>query len=100
MAARARGSTHLAMVNTIAKCNHLRCCSLWNRQTCGFASIRMRALWWFGRLFDDVTSRCSVTGTCGDVGRSGVSSAAIDDFVDAPAYIVRNVERTVWSYCQ
>src|SRR6184192_539690 len=62
--------------------------------------VRMRALRGLGGLLDNIPGKCRRTGTSSDTRGTGVGAPTIDNPVDAPAYVVRDIERSIRSHRQ
>src|SRR5277367_2692553 len=101
MAAGARCSAHLAMIDALTEHNHFAGCAFGNgKSDGGRASVWMRALRRLRGHFHRIASRSGWDWTRRDLCGAAFGAALINNAVDPPAHIVGDVERTVRSHSQ
>src|SRR5256884_2605244 len=95
----ARRAADLTTINAFTKLHHFTRRALRNGKSagCDLTGVRMRALRGLGGLLDNIPGRCRRTGTSSDTRGTGVGAPTIDNPVDAPADVVRDIERSIRS---
>src|SRR5207253_3175587 len=98
----ARRAADLTTINAFTKLHHFTRRALRNGKSagCDLTGVRMRALRGLGGLLDNIPGKCRRTGTSSDTRGTGVGAPTIDNPVDAPAYVVRDIERSIRSHRQ
>src|SRR5215469_6943244 len=98
----ARRAADLTTINAFTKLHHFTRRAFRNGKSGagGLTGVRMRALRRLGGRLDDVAGRSSRAGTSGDIRGTCAGAPTIDNSVDAPAYVVGDVQGSISSHRQ
>ena len=88
----------MAAVDALTEGDHFSCGALRDWK-CGNARVWMGALWRFRGCFHWIAGWSCGARTCRDIGRTGLATA-INNPVDAPAYVIRNIKRAIRPHSQ